>query len=139
MTAATQDAAAADTTGEAEEQFLAAKRGRVSSMLGRGNTFKDDEADAILASPAGQQIRQMVPYTAVGTAAEISRYIEAFAEHSDADELITVHPAPTAEARLRSVELLADSVERGPEVAASTAAPSEESSGNEFERRRQDA
>ena len=101
---------AADTSGEAEEQFLAAKRSRVSSMLGRGTTFTDDEADALLASPAGQQIRQMVTYTAVGTAAEISRYIEAFAEHSDANELITVHPAPTAVARLRSVELLADSL-----------------------------
>jgi luciferase family oxidoreductase group 1 len=116
---------AADTSGEAQEQFLAAKRSRVSSLLGRGETFTDDEADAILASPAGQRIRQMVTYSAVGTSADVSQYIEAFAEHSDADELITVHPAPTAEARLRSVELLADSVERGQEVAASTAAPNQ--------------
>src|SRR3954464_8939297 len=44
---------AADTSGEAREQLLAAKRTRVRSLLGRGQTFSDEEADAILASPAG--------------------------------------------------------------------------------------
>ena len=34
-------------------------------------------------------------------------YVDHFAELSRADELIVVHPAPTLEARLHSVELLA--------------------------------
>jgi luciferase family oxidoreductase group 1 len=109
---------AADTSEEAQEQFLAAKRVRVSSLLGRGKTFTDDEADAILASPGGLHVLQMVTYSAVGTAAEVREYIDAFAEHADADELMTVHPSPTAAARLRSVELLADSVRR--DLAAAT-------------------
>jgi luciferase family oxidoreductase group 1 len=108
---------AADTNSEAQEQFLAAKRSRVTSLLGRGQTFTDDEADAILASPAGDHVQQMVTYSAVGTPADVSQYIAAFVKHADADELITVHPSPTAEARLRSVELLADSVEHIPAVA----------------------
>src|SRR6202158_2704362 len=47
---------AAATSGEAQEQFLAAKRSRTSSLLGRGRTFTDTEADAILASPAGLHV-----------------------------------------------------------------------------------
>jgi luciferase family oxidoreductase group 1 len=107
---------AADTSDEAQEQFLAAKRTRVSTLLGRGQRFTDEEADAILASPAGQHVEQMVTYSAVGTPADVRRYIEDFAQHADADELITVHPSPTSEARLRSVELLADSVQPSPSV-----------------------
>jgi hypothetical protein len=42
----------------------------------------------------------------------VSEYIEAFARHADADELIVAHQSLTAEARLRSVELLADSLEQ---------------------------
>jgi luciferase family oxidoreductase group 1 len=103
--------AAADTNAEAQEQFLAAKRSRVTAMFGRGRTFTDEEADAILASPAGQHVQQMAKYSAVGTPAEVSEYIEAFAKHADADELMVVHQSPTAEARLRSVELLADAVQ----------------------------
>jgi luciferase family oxidoreductase group 1 len=101
---------AAETSADAQEHFLAAKRNRVSSMLGRGRIFTDDEADEILASPAGLHIEQMVTYSAVGTPAEVREYIEAFFKHADADELITVHHSLTPPARLRSVELLADAV-----------------------------
>ena len=96
----------ADTAGDAQEQFRAAMRNRVTFLLGRGQTFSDAEADAILASPAGQHVRQMVKYAAVGTSTEVVDYLEDFAKHADADELITVHQSPTADGRLRSVELL---------------------------------
>jgi luciferase family oxidoreductase group 1 len=101
---------AADTNAAAQEQFLAAKRGRVRSMIGRGRTLTDDEVDAILESPSGHHVQQMVRYSAVGTPAEVGEYIQAFAEHADADELMVVHQSPTSEARLRSVELLAGAV-----------------------------
>jgi luciferase family oxidoreductase group 1 len=102
---------AADTSAGAQEQFLAAKRSLVTSMFGRGRTFTDEEADAILASPVSQHVQQMVRYSAVGTPAEVSEYIKAFATYADADELIVIHKSPTTEARLRSVELLADSLQ----------------------------
>jgi luciferase family oxidoreductase group 1 len=101
---------AADTSGEAKEQFLAAKRSRAAAMFAGGRTVTDEEADVILASPAGLYLHQMVTYSAIGTPAEVSEYIEAFAKHADADELMVAHQSPTTEARLRSVELLADSV-----------------------------
>jgi luciferase family oxidoreductase group 1 len=101
---------AADTSAEAHEHLLAAKRRLATAIFGRGRTFTVEEADAILASPAGRRVEVMMTYAAVGTPAEVGQYIEAFAKHADADELIVVHPSPTTEARLRSLELLADSV-----------------------------
>jgi luciferase family oxidoreductase group 1 len=101
---------AADTSDAAQAQLVAAKRIRVTALFGRGRTFTDEEADMILDSPAGQHVQQMFRFAAVGTPAEVGEYIEAFARFADADELIAAHNALTTEARLRSVELLADCV-----------------------------
>jgi luciferase family oxidoreductase group 1 len=98
---------AADTAEEAQEQFLAAKRLRVSRFLGRGRTFTPEEADLILDSPAGQQLLQMAKYSAVGDPGEVKDYVDRFAEHAQADELIVVFSAPDRKAWLRSAELLA--------------------------------
>jgi luciferase family oxidoreductase group 1 len=102
---------AADTHAEAQEQFLAARRNRVSALFGRGRIFSTEEADTILGSPAGHHVQQAFRFAAVGTPTEVSEYIYSFAKHADADELIVAHQSPTTEARLRSVELLADSVD----------------------------
>ncbi|MEU6723493.1 LLM class flavin-dependent oxidoreductase [Nonomuraea wenchangensis] len=98
---------AADTGEEAREQFLEAKRLRVSRFLGRGRTFTPEEADMILESPAGQQLLQMMTYTAVGDQAEVKEYVDRFAEHARADELIVAFSAPDRKLWLRSAELLA--------------------------------
>ncbi|SDK75287.1 LLM class flavin-dependent oxidoreductase [Nonomuraea jiangxiensis] len=98
---------AADTTEEAQRQFLDSKRFRVSRFLGRGRTFTPEEADMILESPAGQQIVQMARYSAVGNPDEVRDYVTWFAGHAQADELIVVFPAPDRKAWLRSAELLA--------------------------------
>lgn len=99
---------AADTADEAQWQLHDALRRRVSALLGRGAQFTDDEAEALLQSPAGQQIAQMMRYTAVGTAGEVAGYVEAFSEHADADELIVAAQSVHASDRLRSLELLAE-------------------------------
>ena len=39
---------------------------------------------------------------------EVKEYLDEFAEHAGADELITAHSSPTIEQRLHSVDLLAD-------------------------------
>jgi luciferase family oxidoreductase group 1 len=98
---------AADTSDAAQAQFLTVKRARVSAFFGRGRRFTDAEADEILASAAGAQLAEMVTYSAVGTDRQVKTYLEDFVRHCGADELITSHPSPTLEARLRSVELLA--------------------------------
>jgi luciferase family oxidoreductase group 1 len=110
---------AAETRDEAVEQFRAALRYRVSTLLARGRPLQDEEADALLASPAGAHVRSMVTYSAIGTPGEVRDYLRGFAAHTGADELIVVHQSPTPESRLRSVELLAEAMQ--PELAAAAA------------------
>ncbi len=102
---------AADDASDAQRQLHEAKRARVSALFGRGRKFSDAEADAVLESDAGRSIEQMVVYSAVGTPDEVKEYVEAFAKHSDADELIVAHQSPTSAERLRSVELLAEATD----------------------------
>ncbi len=102
---------AADSSEQAHRQLHLVKRARVSALFGRtGRTFSDEEADLVLESEAGRQIEQMVTYSAVGTPDEVRGYLRQFAEHADADELITAHQAADTESRLRSVELTADAM-----------------------------
>jgi luciferase family oxidoreductase group 1 len=99
---------AADTRAEAEEQLQVVQRARVKILLGRGQNFNDEQAQAILESPVGQSINAMARYTALGSAREVRTYLDGFARTAQADELITVHSSPTLPARLRSLELLAE-------------------------------
>ena len=103
---------AADSASHAEEQLRAVQRGRVRSLLARGQPLTDEEADLLLYSPAGEQVKQMLKYAAVGTRDVVHAAVTAFARHARADELMTVHPAPSLDARLRSLELLAETVRR---------------------------
>jgi luciferase family oxidoreductase group 1 len=98
--------AAADPD-EAREQLHTTLVTRVRGFLGRGQHWTDAQAEQVLASAQGQQVAQMMTYSAVGTPGEAVDYLEDFAKRADADELITAHQSPTIEARLRSVSLLA--------------------------------
>ena len=98
---------ATDTRAEAEQQLLAVQRSRVRALLGRGQRWTDDETDAVLESPAGRHVKTMTRYVALGVASEVRAYVERFAAFARADEIMSVHPAPTVEGRLRSIELLA--------------------------------
>jgi luciferase family oxidoreductase group 1 len=99
---------AADERREAERQHRIAQRMIVRVLFGRGQRFSDSDADEILASPSGQQIRQMGVYTAVGTASEVREFVDDFARHTGADELMVSLRSPNVETRLRSMEILAD-------------------------------
>ena len=99
---------AADTADDAQRQFLHVSRRRVARFLRIPRRLTDDEADEVLASPQGQEIAAMMHYTAAGNPEEVHLYLESFAQQANVDELITVHPSPTIEERLRSIGLLAD-------------------------------
>jgi len=98
---------AADSRADAEAQFHRVMLSRVKILLGRGLELTDDDAQAILHSPAGQTIKAMATYSAVGEEADVKAEVARFAKLAHADEVMTVHPAPTLAARLRSIELLA--------------------------------
>ncbi|MBB3664044.1 MULTISPECIES: LLM class flavin-dependent oxidoreductase [Prauserella salsuginis group] len=98
---------AADTADEAQQDFQFVKRARLRLLAGRGRTFTDAEADTLLDSPQGTSIKNMVRYTAVGTADEVADYLDWFGKHADADELIVTHPSSRLDNRLHSAELTA--------------------------------
>ncbi|WP_127131392.1 LLM class flavin-dependent oxidoreductase [Georgenia sp. SYP-B2076] len=101
---------AADTDAEAQDLYTAVLRANAGRLTRRGLPLSDADADALLSSPAGEQIRQMTRYSAVGAPATIRDQVEEFARHADADEVIVATSAPTHASRLRSYELLADAM-----------------------------
>lgn len=103
---------AAGTAEEAADEFRATLRQRAAFFLGRGQDLDDDRADALLASPAGAHVRHMATYSAVGTPEQVTAGLAAFAAHARADELMVALQSPTADARLRSLDLLATAARR---------------------------
>ena len=100
---------AAGTDAEAEALYARTEVDRVRRFLSRGRDreLTMDEAGALVDSPAGVEIRGMMRYTAVGGPERVRRELAAFAEHAGADELITVHAAPTKAEQLASVRIAA--------------------------------
>jgi len=111
---------AADSQSIAREQLLRTRRVRAISLYGRGRQgqdtgdLTDEQADQLLAAGVGAQVDQMLTYSAVGTPAQVSDYLDGFIRHTEADEVIVVHQAPTIEGRLRSVTLLAEAMQAVP-------------------------
>ena len=105
---------AADTAQAAQDQFQAVRRARAVGLFGRRlglpQDLSDEQADELLASAVGMHVDQMLRYAAVGSPAEVRDYLDRFADKTGADELITVHQAPSVDARLRSVELAAEAM-----------------------------
>jgi luciferase family oxidoreductase group 1 len=99
---------AADTTDEAGQQFHEAKRKRAKLLFPQARGLSADELDLVLTSPAGQQVERMVRYSAVGTPTEVGEYLDWFAGHARADELIVALAAPRREDGIRSLDLLVE-------------------------------
>jgi luciferase family oxidoreductase group 1 len=100
---------AADTADEAAAALHAVQRDRVKRFLSRGGRdLTDEEAEVVLDAPAGQQVRAMTRYTAAGTPDVVVSYLEDFARHADADELIVTFPVVDRAAWFRSAELLVE-------------------------------
>src|SRR5699024_10657601 len=82
---------ATDDRAEAEQQLHEVKRSRIALILRPGTEYTDEQADALLASPQGQHIHQMMTYTALGTGQDAADYLTDFATEADADEVIVDH------------------------------------------------
>lgn len=99
---------AAESEEEAQDLLQQTRRRRLARFLAPGRDLSDDQADALLASPQGQQVLGMMRYTACGSPEQVRETLDWFADHASADELIVVQSCPTAESRLRSLELTAE-------------------------------
>ena len=108
---------AADTTAAAQEHQQAIRRLRAIGLFARSRgvssndlDFTDEDADRLLASGLAAHVDEMLTYAAVGTPAQVGEYLDRFRDRTGADELIVTHQAPSVEARLRSVRLLAEAM-----------------------------
>ena len=99
---------AADTEAEAKLQLLRAQRLRVSVLLGGGRNLSDDEADAVIASPQGRFLLEMMQYAAIGTPPMVRAYLEGFAALADADELILALGGSNVGERVHAAEIVAE-------------------------------
>ena len=100
---------AAPTSAEAHDEYERTKRARVKMFLSRrGHPIDDTQLEALLESPQGRSIVDMMRHTGVGDPGEVSTWIDAFAETVGADELMLVFQGTTRAARRRSLELTAD-------------------------------
>jgi luciferase family oxidoreductase group 1 len=107
---------AVDDPDDAQTQLRSVRRARAIGLFGRrfGLTSldaSDEQADEILAAGAASHVDEMLTHTAAGMPGEVRGFLEGFLRLTDADELITVHPAPDAGDRLRSLTLLAGAME----------------------------
>ncbi len=100
----------AETDDEAATMLQAVMRARMRRFIVPGHDLSDDAIDGLLRSPQGRHVHDMMRYTATGPPPAVADYLDDFAKHADADELMLVHAAPTIDGRLRSIELVADAV-----------------------------
>lgn len=98
----------------ARERFDRTIRARVRRFYGRGRSLSDAEVDVLLTSPAGDQVRSMMRYHAVGTPAQVREQLEAFAAHADADELILVAADTRRADAMTTLSLVAEAMELEP-------------------------
>lgn len=109
---AAANAVAADSMAEAQEIQEQLLRGRLRALVAqnptmRGRTLTDDEVDALMDSPTGHQVRQMQTYAALGTSADLGEWIERFAVHADADEVMLAPNGTSSDQQLATVDALA--------------------------------
>jgi luciferase family oxidoreductase group 1 len=106
---------AAGTTSAAQEQLQGTRRIRAVSLYARQRGVRDldmtdQQADQLLGAGAAAQVDEMLTYTALGTQRQVQDYLDGFLLHTEADELMVAHQAPTIEGRLRSVTLLGEAM-----------------------------
>ena len=102
----------ADDDERAQQEFEAVRRARVKRMLNGGQTMSDGDVDAVLESPEGRQLAEMMKHRAVGTPARVADDLRQFAQLADADEVMVVPAGLNSTSRLASVDRLADAWRR---------------------------
>lgn len=111
-----------DNPDVAEAQRQQVVRSRVRRQLPAGRTFTDDEIDALLSTPNGAAIADMMRYRAVGTADQARAAIADFADFTGADELIIAPVAPDRRVWHNTVDALAPASSNSAEVDETAAA-----------------
>ena len=93
---------------------------RVKAFAGRGKHLTDEQVEQIVGSYQGQQILDMLKYSAVGTADEVAAYLDTFQEHAKADELMVSLQSSSHEEVIKNMQLLAQGWQLDPARVAGT-------------------
>ena len=96
-----------DDPARAEAELHKAMVGRIKHLFNRGRSLTDEEAEMLLDSPQGAQVREMLRYAAVGTPDQVREQLASFARHARADELILAPLAGDHEVVMSTVAHLA--------------------------------
>ncbi|HJG44633.1 LLM class flavin-dependent oxidoreductase [Corynebacterium phoceense] len=99
---------AADSDKAAQEEWEKVCFNRVKAFAGRRKYLTDQQVEQIVASYQGQQILEMLKYSAVGTKDEVRDYLEQFQQSVGADELMISLQSTTHDSVLHNMELLAE-------------------------------
>ncbi len=105
---------ASQSEEDAERQTERVHRERVRSMAGRGRHLSEEQLDRIIESHSGQQILDMLRFSAIGTGEQVRDYLVDFAELAQADELMISLQGTSHNEAVRSLEILAEAWELDP-------------------------
>ncbi len=109
---------ASQTQEDAERQTEGVHRARVRAMAGRGRHLTEGQLDRIIESHSGQQILDMLRFSAIGTGEQVRDYLIDFAELAQADELMISLQGTSHNEAVRSLEILAGAWELDPSTMA---------------------
>ncbi|MDN6439083.1 MAG: LLM class flavin-dependent oxidoreductase [Corynebacterium nuruki] len=99
---------ASDTEEDAARQNEICRRRRVESMaVRRSAPLSEEELDLLMSSPAADQVLSMLRYHAVGTGEQVADYLQGFARHAQADELMIAPQNTSTAEMLRGLEITA--------------------------------
>lgn len=108
---ASMNVIAADTEESALRQKELRRRNFTRALFSRqGQKLSDEEVLEVLNTPQGAHVDQMFTYAAVGTPDVVRSGVQDFAALTQADEIITAHHCESGTARIRSLELLAQTM-----------------------------
>ena len=108
----------ANTKEEADALYEKVCFNRIKTMVGRGRMLTDNQVEQLIGSAQGQQILDMLRYSAVGTETEIREYLTDFQEISGADELMISVQATSRETTLTGLDVLARAWKLDPAIVA---------------------
>ena len=99
---------ASDTEEDAARQNEICRRRRVESMaVRRSAPLSEEELDLLMSSPAADQVLSMLRDHAVGTGEQAADYLQGFARHAQADELMVAPQNTSTAEMLRGLEITA--------------------------------
>lgn len=96
----------AETMQKAHEEFDEVFRSTLRSISPRGESLSDSQLDTLANTHAGDNVREMLRFSAIGTTQTVTDYLQQFVARANADELMLLFRTSSWDNQLRAVEEL---------------------------------